>query len=159
MVTKQCYIHYSLDVVLCLPLHVYVRVENILKHVLFYMHDVKVMAEKIGVSIKKLLENILFYPILGQTKIRKLLLTELETKHNVTVFWHHVIQLFTRKTRGCNILFNSANKKIISVFSIPVICWQEMPVAIKKDILPLFISVNALLFSMQYGLASFLCVL
>ena len=84
--TKQCYIHYGLDVVLCLPLHVYDRVENILKHVLFYIHDVKVMVEEIGVSIKKLLENILFYPILGQTKTRKLLLTELETKHNVTVF-------------------------------------------------------------------------
>jgi len=44
------------------------------------------MVEEIGVPIKKLLENILFYPILGQTKTRKLLLTELETKHNVTVF-------------------------------------------------------------------------
>jgi len=84
--TKQCYIHSSLDVVLCLPLHVHDRVENILKHVLFYMHDVKVMAEEISLSIKKLLENILFYPILGQTKTRKLLLTELETKHNVIVF-------------------------------------------------------------------------
>jgi len=50
------------------------------------MHDVKVMAEEIGLSIKKLLENILFYPILGQTKTRKLLLTKLETKHNFIVF-------------------------------------------------------------------------
>jgi membrane protein CcdC involved in cytochrome C biogenesis len=40
-----------------------------------------------------------------------------------------------------------------------VIRWQETPVAIKKDILPPFISVNALLFFMQYGLASFLYVL
>jgi hypothetical protein len=29
----------------------------------------------------------------------------------------------------------------------------------KKDVLPLFISVNALLFSMQYGHASFSCML
>jgi hypothetical protein len=69
-----------------LPLHVYNRVENILKHVLFYVHDIKVMTENIGLPIKKLSENISFYSIVGQTKIRKLLLTGLKTKHNVTIF-------------------------------------------------------------------------
>jgi hypothetical protein len=69
------------------------------------------------------------------------------------------MQFFTRKTRACNILFNSANKEIISVLSILVIRWQEMTVIVKKKALPPFVSVNALLFSMQYGHASFLCVL
>jgi hypothetical protein len=69
------------------------------------------------------------------------------------------MQFFTRKTRGCNILFNSANKKIIYVLSVPMIRLQEMMVAVKKEALPLFVSVNALLFSMQYGHVSFPCVL
>jgi hypothetical protein len=38
-VIKQHYIHYGFDVVLCLPLHVHDCVENVLKHVLFYVHD------------------------------------------------------------------------------------------------------------------------
>ena len=83
--TKQSYIHFSLDVVLCLPLHVHNYVENVLKHVLFYMHDIKVMAEEIGLPIRKLTGNTLLYQILSQTKTKKLLLTELKTKHNVTV--------------------------------------------------------------------------
>jgi hypothetical protein len=74
-VTEQSYIHYSLDVVLCLPLHIHDGVENVIKHVLFYVHDVKVMAEEIGLPIRKLLNFFLFYPIMGQTKTRKLLLT------------------------------------------------------------------------------------
>jgi hypothetical protein len=69
------------------------------------------------------------------------------------------MQFFTRKTRGCNILFNSANKEIFSVLSIPVIMWQEMTVTVKKKALPPFLSVIALLFSMQYGHASFPWVL
>jgi hypothetical protein len=43
------------------------------------------MVEKIGLPIRKLLENTLLYLVVGQTKIRKLLLTGLETKHNVTI--------------------------------------------------------------------------
>jgi hypothetical protein len=42
---------------------------------------------------------------------------------------------------------------------IPVICWEQMMVTVKKKALPPFISVNALLFSMQYGHASFPCML
>jgi hypothetical protein len=70
------------------------------------------------------------------------------------------MQFFTRKTWGCNILFNSANKEILSIFSVPVIRWQEtmVTIIIEKD-LPPFVSVNALLFSMQYVHASFPCVL
>jgi len=109
-VTKQQYIHSSLDIVFCLLLHVHDHIENVLKHVLFYVHEVKVMVEKIGLPIRKLLENTLFYLVVGQTKTRKLLLTGLETKHNVTILWHHIMQFFTRKTWGCNIFFNSANK-------------------------------------------------
>jgi hypothetical protein len=51
--------------------------------------------------------------------------------------------------------FNSANKEILFVLSVPVIRWQETMVTVKKRSLPLFVSVNALLFSIQYGHASF----
>jgi len=159
MVTEQCYIQSSLNVVLCLPLHIHNGVENVLKHVIFNVHNVKVMAEKIGLPIRKLPKDTSLYPIIGQTKTRKLLLTWLKTKHNVIVLWYNIMKFFTRKTRGCNILFNSANKEIFSVLSIPVIMWQEMTVTVKKKALPPFLSVIALLFSMQYGHASFPWVL
>jgi hypothetical protein len=58
------------------------------------------------------------------------------------------MQFFTRKTWGCNIIFNSADKEILSVLSVPPICWQETTVIVKKKkALPPFVSVNALLFS------------
>jgi len=53
-VTEQSYIQFSLDVILYLPLHIYDGVENFLKQVLFYVHDIKVMAEEIGLPIRKL---------------------------------------------------------------------------------------------------------
>ena len=73
-VTKQSHIHYSLEVVLCLPFHGQNHVENILKHVILYVHDIKVMANEIGFLIRKLLENTSLYPIMGQIKTMKLLL-------------------------------------------------------------------------------------
>jgi hypothetical protein len=85
MVTEQCYIHSSIDDVLHRPLHIHNSVENVLKHVLFYVHDVKVMAEEIGLPIRKFSQNTSLYLVVGQTKTRKLLLTRLETKHNVTI--------------------------------------------------------------------------
>jgi hypothetical protein len=69
------------------------------------------------------------------------------------------MQFFTRKMRGCNILFNSANKKIFSILSVPMIMWQETTVTVEKEALPPFVSMNALLFSMQFRHASFPCVL
>jgi hypothetical protein len=39
------------------------------------VHDVKVMAENIGLSIRKLPKDTSLYPIMGQTKTRKLPLT------------------------------------------------------------------------------------
>jgi len=39
------------------------------------VHDVKVMAEEIGLPIRKLSKDTSLYPIMGQTKTRKLLLT------------------------------------------------------------------------------------
>jgi hypothetical protein len=75
MITEQSYIQSSLDVVLCLPLHIHDGVENVLKHVFFYVHDVKVMLEEIGLPIRKLPKNTSLYPIVGQTKTRNLLLT------------------------------------------------------------------------------------
>jgi hypothetical protein len=55
--------------------YIYDGVENVFKHVLFNVHDVKVMAEKIGLPIRKLSKYISLLPIMGQTKTRKLLLT------------------------------------------------------------------------------------
>jgi hypothetical protein len=58
------------------------------------------------------------------------------------------MQFFTRKTWGCNIIFNSADKEILFVLSVPTIRWQETTVIVKKkEALPPFVSVNALLFS------------
>jgi hypothetical protein len=74
-VIEQSYIQSSLDVVLCLPLHIHDGVENVLRHVLFNVHDIKVMAEKIGLPIRKLSKDTFLYPIMGQTKTRELLLT------------------------------------------------------------------------------------
>jgi uncharacterized membrane protein len=85
MVTKQRYIYSSLDVVLCLPFHVHNYVENIFKHDLFNLHDIKVMVEKIVFPIKKLLENKSLYTIVSQIKTKKLLLIELKIKHNVII--------------------------------------------------------------------------
>jgi hypothetical protein len=65
----------ALNVILCLPLHIHDGVENVLKHFLFNVHDVKVMAEQIDLLIRKLLKDTSLYPIMGQTKTRKLLLT------------------------------------------------------------------------------------
>jgi hypothetical protein len=39
------------------------------------VYDVKVMAEKIGLPIRKLPKDTSLYPIMGQTKTRELLLT------------------------------------------------------------------------------------
>jgi len=124
------YLSITVSIVLCLPLHIYNYVENVIKYVLFYMHDIKVMVEKIDLSIKKLPENTLFYLIVGQTKTMKLLLTGLKTKHNITVLRHHVIQFFTWKKWRCNIPFNYANKEVIFVLSELMICWEEPPVII-----------------------------
>ena len=55
------------------------------------------MVEKIDLPVKKLLENILLYPIVGHIKTKKLLHTGLKTKHNVIVLKHHDIQFFTQR--------------------------------------------------------------
>jgi hypothetical protein len=65
----------SLDVVLYLLINVHNHVKNVLKHVLFYVHNIKVMIDEIGLPIRKLPEKTLLNLIVGQTKIRKLLLT------------------------------------------------------------------------------------
>jgi hypothetical protein len=110
------YLSIIVSVIFCLPLHVHNYVENVIKYVLFYMHDIKVMAEKIDLSIKKLSENTLFYLIIGQTKTRKLLLTGLKTKHNITVLRHHVIQFFTWKSGDATFLSTMPTKKSFLFF-------------------------------------------
>jgi hypothetical protein len=74
--TKQCYIHSSLDVVLCLSLYVYNHVENVLKHIFFYMHNIKVMTKNIDLPIRKLPENTLLNLIMGQPKTRNFCLPD-----------------------------------------------------------------------------------
>jgi hypothetical protein len=108
---------------------------------------------------KKAPRNSSLYPIMGQIKTRKLLFTLLKIKLNVTVLWHHIIQLFTWKKRWCSIPFNCANKKSFLVLSELVIRWQEPLMALKKDILSSFVNVNALLFFIQNRHASFSCML
>jgi hypothetical protein len=61
------------------------------------MYDIRVMTGDIGLPIRKLLENTLLYPIIGQTKTMKLLLTRLKTKHNVIVLRHHNTVLHPKK--------------------------------------------------------------
>ena len=62
----------------------------------FNVHNIEVMTKEIDFPMKKLPENTSLYLIMGHTKTRKLLLTELKTKHNVIVLRHHDIQFFTR---------------------------------------------------------------
>jgi hypothetical protein len=49
------------------------------------VYDVKIIEEEIGLPIRKLSKNTSLYPIMGQTKTKKFVLTVLETKHTVTV--------------------------------------------------------------------------
>jgi hypothetical protein len=107
----------------------------------FYVHDVKVMAEEIGFPIRKLQKIIRFALVMGQTKTGKLLLTKLKT---------NTMSSYS-DTTSCN----SSPERCECLVSIPVIRWKDMTVAVKKKALPPFVSVNALLFSMQYGHASF----
>jgi len=90
------------------------------------------MTKKIGLSIMKLSENTSFYPIMSQTKTKKLLFIGLKTKHNITILRHYIIQFLTRKKRRCNIPLNSANKEVFSILSELVISWQEPLVIVKK---------------------------
>jgi hypothetical protein len=74
------------------------------------------MAEEIGLPIRKLLENTSLYPIVGQTETKKHLLTELETKHNVTVLRHHVMQFFTERREGATSFSTLPTKKSFLFF-------------------------------------------
>ena len=64
---------------LCLPLHIHNHDENVLKHVLFYVHDINVMIDEIDLIKYFVLSNC------DQTKTRKLLLTRLKTKHKCPI--------------------------------------------------------------------------
>ena len=67
----------------------FMTVKNVFKHVFFfYVHGIKVMVEQIDLPIRKLLENTLFYLIMGQTKTRKLLFT---TQYHNTLTLRHAI--------------------------------------------------------------------
>jgi hypothetical protein len=73
----------------------------------FYVHDIKVMVEEIGLPIRKLPKNISFYPIACQSKIRKILLTRLKIKHNVNILHQRSFYSFWTcdplvRTTGCS---------------------------------------------------------
>ena len=84
------YNYYSLYIVICLSFHVHNRVKNIFKHVLFNVHDIKIMTKEISLPIRKLSKNTLLYPIMVHTKTMKLMFTGLKT-HNAIVQRHHII--------------------------------------------------------------------
>jgi recombinational DNA repair protein RecR len=100
------------------------------------------MTEKIGLPIRKLIENISLYPVIGQTKTKKLRLTGLENQtqchHSLTP--HHTI--LHRKKRGCNILFNFAKKKNPICYFCTCDSLARNAGGSKKNALPLFLSVN-----------------
>ena len=94
------------------------------------MHDIKFMAEEI--------EN--------------------QTQCHRTLIQHHAI--LHKKDAGVQHHFQLANKEILYVLSEPMIRWQETTVTVKKkEALPPFVIMNALLFSMQYGHVIFPCML
>jgi hypothetical protein len=101
------------------------------------------MTKEVSLPIRKLLKNTSFYPIMGNTKIRKILLTELKTKHNVFILRDHVIQFFILRNQWYNIPFNSTYKEILS-FLFLLYDWLERTfIAIKKKgVLPLFVKVK-----------------
>lgn len=85
--------HSCFDVVLGVSIHVHNCVENALKHVLFYLHDIKVMEDKIGFPMRNLLENTLLYAIMGPNKTKNLLFTRLKIIYYVTILRRQMIQI------------------------------------------------------------------
>jgi len=81
---------------------------------------------------------------MGQSKTMKLLLAGLKTKHDVTILRHHVIQFITQKKRLCNIPFNEV--LLVSFCTCDLLAIIVVG-SKKKDILPSFVNVNTLLFS------------
>ena len=92
-VTKQRYIQSSLDVVLCLPLHIHDGVENVLKHVIFNVHDVKVMAKEDWSSNKKAPKRYFVLPNYGsnQNQRTSAYLIGDQTQCHRTLIQHHAI--------------------------------------------------------------------
>jgi len=98
IITIQRYIHFSFYIVLCFPFHVHDRVKNIVKHFFFLnMHCIQIIADDISLPIRKLLENILFYLIIGHTKTKELLFTSMKTKYNAFILCDFIIHFFTRQ--------------------------------------------------------------
>jgi hypothetical protein len=83
--TRQHYIHSSLGVILCLPLHVHDHVENVPKHVFFYVHDVKVMAEEIGLPKKESPRKYFALSSCGSNQNQETSTYRIGNKHNVNI--------------------------------------------------------------------------
>jgi len=95
----------------------------------------------------------------GHTKTRKLLFTGLKTKHNTLILRDSIIHFFTQWYQWCNIPFNSIYKEVLYVFLYLWSVGKNFRWQLKKDVLPLFFKVKALLFFIQYRHANFQCVL
>jgi len=65
MVTKQIYVYSGFDVALCFSFHFHNHVKNVFKNVFYNVYDINVMMEKIGLLIRKIIENTLLYPIMS----------------------------------------------------------------------------------------------
>jgi hypothetical protein len=95
------------------------------------VHDVKVMAEEIGLPIRKLSENTSLYLIVGQPKLGNFCLSD--WKPNIMLLYSDITSCNSSPERcGGATSFSTLPKKILSVLFVPVICWQEMLVAVKK---------------------------
>ena len=63
-----------------LPLHIHYHVKNIFKHVLFYMHDIHIMAEKISLLIKKLQKTYFALPNYGSRQNHETFIYRIENQ-------------------------------------------------------------------------------
>jgi len=132
--TKQSYIYYSFHVVLYFLFYIHHRIKNVFKHVLFNMHDIKIMAEEISLLIRKLSKNTLFYQIMGHTKTRKLLLARLKIKHIIIILRLSYNSSLDATSNAITFSTLPTNKSFFFLFVL-IISWQKPPVAIKKKAL------------------------
>jgi hypothetical protein len=120
------------------------------------MHDIKVMTENIGLPIRKQSKKYFVLPNYGSNQNHETYAYPIENEtqchctptphhtilHPTIVIVQHLFQLCQQRSHLCFFLYLwFIGKNYL---------WQS-----KKDILPSFVNVEALLFFVQYGYASF----